>query len=143
EQALALAVTFGDPQAFARLRADVADPAADDAKRQAALAALLGAKDAQLVPVLHRLVADPRLAGAALRGLALYDDPATPGVILGAYATLGPAEKRDALATLAARPASAKALLDAIAAKKLPNGDVPAELVRQLGSLRDPEVERR
>ena len=39
--------------------------------------------------------------------VVIYDDPKTPGVILGVYASLPPAEKRDALATLASRAAGA------------------------------------
>src|SRR5205823_5441441 len=103
--------------------------------------ALLNALDPKLVPILFQLVSDPALAGAAIRGLAQYDDPATPEVILKAYATLGPAEKRDALATLAARPAYARALVAAVKAKRISVGDVQAAIVRQLRSLRDPALD--
>jgi putative membrane-bound dehydrogenase-like protein len=141
-QAQALAVVFGDKTAFAALRNVLADPKAATAARQAALTSLVDARDAELVPVLHALVSEPALRGAALRGLAAFDDPKTPGVILGAYGSFTLAEKRDALATLAARPASAKALMAAVAAKTVPASDVSAETVRQLRNLGDKELDR-
>jgi putative membrane-bound dehydrogenase-like protein len=141
-QALALAVTFGDENAIAALRTVLADPQADAARRQQALSALLGARDQQLAGLLQRLVADPKMQAAAVRGLAAYDDPKTPAVLLAAYAGFTPAAKRDVLNTLAARPAYAKALLDAIGAKKVPASDVPAEIIRQLRNLGDKSLEK-
>ena len=88
------------------------------ARRQAALTALVAAKDAKLLPVLQKLIGDPAMRGAAIKALAGYDDPATPGLLLRVYASLNPAERRDVLNTLAARPGYAKALMDAVAAKK-------------------------
>jgi len=142
-QALALAVTFGDPKAFTELRRVVTAAGADPNARQQALAALLAARAPEMAPILHKLISEPALRGAALRGLASYDDPNTPAVILTAYATFTSEEKRDALNTLAARPRYAKALLDAVAAKKLAHGEVSADIVRQLGNLQDKEIDQR
>ncbi len=142
-QALALAVTFGDSRAFDRLRELLADAKTDPALRQHALVALLDGKDRLLLPVLQRLVHDPVLRGAALRGLAAYDDLQTPEIILSAYPGLPPAEKRDALGTLAARPVFARALLDAVANKKLAAGEVSADLIRQLRNLKDRQLDTR
>ena len=141
-QAQALAVVFGDKTAFAALRKVLADPKADATTRQAALASLVEARDAELVPVLHALVGEPALRAAALRGLAAFDDPKTADVVLAGYGSFSLAEKRDALATLAARPGSAKALMAAVAAKKIPPSDVSAETVRQLRNLGDKELDR-
>jgi putative membrane-bound dehydrogenase-like protein len=136
-QAMALAVIFGDPKAFAELRRLVSDPSADAHARQEALAALLDARDPELAPVLHQLLGEKPLRSAALRGLASYDDPKTPQVIVQAFSSFSPEEKRDALGTLASRIAYGKALMEAIAAKKIPASDVPAEIVRQLRNLHD------
>src|SRR5207249_8486274 len=122
-QAQALAVVFGDKSAFAALRKTLADPTAAAATRQAAITSLVDARDPEVVPVLQALIGDAALRGAALRALAAFDDPKTPGVILAAYGSFAPAEKRDALATLAARPASAKAMMAAVAAKQVPASD--------------------
>jgi putative membrane-bound dehydrogenase-like protein len=134
-QALSLAVTFGDANAVSKMKQLSADPSADPALRKRALASLLGAKTPDLSGLLQKLVADPALREPALRGLAAYDDPATPKVILGSYRGLSPAAKRDALATLCSRPAYAEALLNAISKKAVPATDLSADLVRQVRNL--------
>lgn len=138
-----LSVTFGDVAAFDTLRKTLADSKADLAPRQAALASLAGAKDAQLPAVLHALVAEESLRGPALRALALYDHPQTPDVILKGYAGFSPEAKRDALSTLAGRAAYALPLMAAIEAKSIPATDLSADLVRQLHNLKSPEIESR
>jgi putative heme-binding domain-containing protein len=142
-QAQALAVTFGDPSAFAELRSVLTDAAADVGRRQAALGSLAGARDPQLVPVLHKLIGDAALRGAAIRALAGFDDAATPKLVIEAYPSLTTTERRDALNTLAARPGYAKAMLDAVAAKSIPVADVSADVVRNLRNLRDADLNRR
>jgi len=141
-QAQALAVVFGDKSAFAALRTVVADAKADAGARTSALTSLVDARDAELVPVLHTLVKDAALRGAAIRGLAAFDDEKTPAVVLAGYAAYTPAEKRDALATLSARTPYGKALMAAVADKRVPVADVTAETVRQLRNLQDADVDR-
>jgi putative membrane-bound dehydrogenase-like protein len=142
-QALALAVAFGDPQALTELRRVLADSAVTVNRRAAALTALVGAKDSQLVAVLQSLLGDSAMRGAAIKALAGYDDLATPDLLVKAYANLTAAERRDALNTLAARPAYAKALLNAVASKLVPAGDISADIVRNLRNLRDADLTRR
>jgi putative membrane-bound dehydrogenase-like protein len=137
-----LATTFGDARAFAELR-KVAETGQVLQRRQEALESLLAARDPQLPPLLQRLVSDADLRGQAIRGLASYDDPKTPEILLAAYSNLKPAEKRDALATLAARASYGRALIEAVAAKKLTAADVPAETVRQLRNLNDAELTKK
>ncbi len=134
---LALAVVFGDAAAFETMRKMLADPARAMTERQAALDALMSAKDAKLPGILHNLLADPQLRPAAIRGLASFDDTNTPAAILAVYGMLSAAEKRDAVATLASRAAFADKLLDAVAAKKIPTADIPAEAIRQLRGFGD------
>ena len=143
DQADALAVTFGDPRAFEALRKLVANRAGDSLRRQKALTALLAARDPALPPVLQELVADSTLRGQAIRGLASYADAGTPKTILSAYGELSPAERRDALVTLASRPSYGKALLDALVAKNIDAKDVTADLVRQLRTLKDKDLDKR
>ena len=100
---MALAVTFGDTAAIAAMRKTLADKQAPLENRQNALATLLKVRDAGLAPTLQSLVGDPALRSAALRGLASYDDPRTPSVIVEAYLHFNSGEKRDALATLGSR----------------------------------------
>ena len=138
--AQALAVTFGDPEALANMRALLADKSQDLAARQKALESLLAAKDEKLAPTLQQLLDEAALRGPVLRGLAAYDDAKTPAAIFALYSQLRKVEKRHAFNTLAARSASANALLDAIAAKQIATGDVSADVIRQLRNLKDKAI---
>lgn len=93
--------------------------------------------------MLVKLVAEPAMRAAAIRGLAAYDEPKAAAALLIAYPSLSVAEKRDAVATLASRPSYAAVLLDAIGAKAIPAADVPAETVRQLRNLNDAALTKR
>ncbi|AMV28529.1 hypothetical protein VT84_29255 [Gemmata sp. SH-PL17] len=143
QQSLGLAVVFGDKNALGTLRKVLTDARADSAARLAALTALVDAKDAETAPLLQAALADKNLRTAALRGLAAFDDAKTPAAILAQYANFNLAEKRDAVATLAARAGFAKELMNAIADKKIPATDVPAEIVRQLRGYQDAAIDKR
>ncbi|QOV92458.1 DUF1080 domain-containing protein [Humisphaera borealis] len=134
EQVRALSVIFGSKTAMADMRKVMLDRAAKPADRLAALDALVTAKDADLAPNLFLLLDDPAVRAAAIRALANYDDAKTPAAILGKYAELPPAEKKDALATLASRPSYAVLLLEAVD-KQVPRGDFTADLLRQLRTM--------
>ncbi|WZP00841.1 c-type cytochrome [Isosphaeraceae bacterium EP7] len=139
-RATALGLTFGDTAASAFLRSVLVDASALPARRVEALDALVGARDPELPAALRRLIADKALRRNALRGLAAYDDPATPAAILSAYAALDLDARRDALNTLAARVSTARALLEAVAAGRVPSADVSPDLVRQLRNHKDAQV---
>ncbi|MBP3960094.1 DUF1080 domain-containing protein [Gemmata sp. G18] len=142
QQSLGLAAVFGDKGALVTLRKVLSDAKADAAARLAALAVLVDAKDAETAPLLQSALADRNLRTAALRGLAAFDDAKTPGAILAQYASFTLAEKRDAVTTLAARAGFAKELMNAIAEKKIPATDVPAETVRQLRGYQDAAIDK-
>jgi len=59
---------------------------------------------------------------------------------LNAYPSFTTREKRDAVSTLASKPAFAMALLDAIDIKSIPAADVPAETIRLLRSFKDDKL---
>ncbi|MFO0881756.1 MAG: PVC-type heme-binding CxxCH protein [Gemmataceae bacterium] len=143
DAATTLAVRFGDAQAFTALRGIVADGKAPLEARREALAALTENADGGLPPLLHQLVGQAELRAEAIRALASFDDPKTPQVLLGVYGSLDPAGRRAVVNTLAARAGYARALLDAIGAKKIPANDLSAEVVRQLRNLNDASLEKR
>src|SRR5690606_5140753 len=95
----------------------------------------------ELAATLKGLVSDPDLRGAAIRGLAAYEDDEAPGVLLNAYKGLNASERRDVLNTLAARAKSARALLEAIGPDGVPSTDLTADVIRQLRSHRDKGVD--
>jgi putative membrane-bound dehydrogenase-like protein len=138
-----LAVTFGDPKALGELRGVLANRAAGAQRRIEALDTLLNARDPELVAVLQNLLDEPELRSRAIKALAQYADAKTPGLLIDRYSKLGPAEKRDILGVLVSRTPYAAKLLDAIAEKKIPSTDVPAEVVRQLRGLNDAQLTAR
>jgi putative membrane-bound dehydrogenase-like protein len=143
EKALQLSVIFGDPQALAALRQTADDPKADATARRNALKTLIEKRPADLLPLLRKLIGDRAVCGLALRGLASYSDPQTPPLILEHYTAFSAAEKADAIATLASRPAYALALLDAMEKGRVPRRDLSAFTVRQLLAFKDKELTER
>ena len=135
-----LAVTFGDVRILNRYREILQDPLFALPSRLTALEGLLSAKAKELAPTLQKILKEPALRAPALRALASYDDAGTPSAILGYWKELKNDEKRDALATLASRPAYAKALLAAIGKGEIKANEVSTDLVRIMRNLPDPTV---
>lgn len=142
-EAVTLALTFGDERAIERRRGELADTKLPPAARLAALESLLRIHADDLAPAMHGLLGEPALAGAALRGLAAYDDPRTAQAVLAVYEGLPLEERRAALATLASRATYADALLGALEDKRIASADVSADMVRQLRNLKESELEKR
>jgi putative membrane-bound dehydrogenase-like protein len=140
EKVLQLSVLFGDPLALAALRKTAADPKGDATARRTALQTLIEKQPPDLLPLLRSLLTDRALRSLALRGLASYSDAGTPPLILEHYAALTDAEKADAIATLASRPAYAFALLDAMEKGRVPRRDLSAFTVRQLLAFKDKKL---
>jgi putative heme-binding domain-containing protein len=141
EETVALAVTFGDEDARAQLRQLAQQGESPAAARREAIECLLSAGDRELAPVLHKLLGAAAMRDLALRGLAQYDSPETPRIVLETYKQLTPDEKRLAIATLCSRPAYGLELLRAIQAKRVAATDLSADMVRQLQNLRSDEVD--
>jgi putative membrane-bound dehydrogenase-like protein len=142
EKVLLLSVLFGDQNAVMALRAIVGNAKADEAARRAALQTLVEAKAADL-PLLRGLLADRTLRGPAVRALAGFNDATVPGLILKQYGSFTDAEKADAVATLASRPAYALALLDAMEKGQVDRRDLSAFTARQLLAVNDKALTER
>ncbi len=142
DRAARLALQFGDPRAVAGLVAVMGDARTPAAARVAALQALAEKRTPDLAPRLLSLLDQPDLRGPALRALAAYDDPAAPAAILARYPGFEPGDRADAVATLAARPASARALLEAVRSGVVPRREIGATTARQLLALGDPGIAR-
>lgn len=132
-----LGLLFGSPAATASLRAAALDPGRPATERQSALDALIAAHTADLGPSLIKLIGDPVVRGAALRGLAAYQEPETAAIVLAAYSTFDAGQRRDALNTLASRAVYARPLVAAVGDGLVPKSELTADLVRQLRALRD------
>lgn len=131
-QADQVAVALGDRRIFPKLRQLLLDPAEEVTKRQQVMEMLIRGRDQEAAPVLQTVVTVPALRGTAIRALAAYDDPRTPGVLLKSYGSLNISERRDAVNTLVSRPSYALALLDAVKNNQVPRTDIHAYNIRQL-----------
>jgi putative heme-binding domain-containing protein len=140
-QVQSLSLTFGSPGAVTALKKTLMDKSAQLSARRTAYESLMSAKDPDMAPLLQNLLTDPDMQGSSLRGLAAYDDSKTPSAILDVYKSLNDAHKRDALNTLASRVAFAKPLLVAVGSDAVSKKDLTAEIVRQLRSLKDPQLD--
>jgi len=135
-----LGLLFNDARAAVSLNKVLVDAKVAPERRSAALQALIVRRDAELLPVLLKLLGDPQVSGPVLRSLAAYDDARVPTAILALYPGLKAEARQDALATLASRPAYALALLEAVAKKVVPRSDISVFTARQLQDLRHPQV---
>ncbi len=142
DQTSNLAALFGDAEAQRTLRTVLADRKAPLARRERALETLVHIKDEAAVPLLQSLIQDSGLAYQAIRGLAKFDAPDTPALLIGRYQKLRPKERRAAVQTLSGRAVSALALLKAVVAKRLPKTVLDATTRRKIGKLEDANVDQ-
>ncbi len=143
DEALRLALVFDDPVALTTLRSQAADNSLSSDERNRAIDALAGRRPDQLAPLLLKLVHDPAVCQAALRGLAQYDLSGTASEIIVSYESMDRGSRQQALQTLASRAAWAVALLDAVQANQVDRRDLTAYTARQIQSLNDPLLTRR
>ena len=127
--AFSLAVVFGDARAFKHMREELASTKTDLPSRQAALTALLDARDKELCA---RPAPARRRKGAARRrhpcagGLRRSKNAGSDSGRFRLSHRRGKARRPEHAGR--ARPAYGKALMDAVAAKKVAANDVPADV---------------
>jgi putative membrane-bound dehydrogenase-like protein len=138
-----LALIFGDPTALAQLRRTVANPRAQTTTRSNALKSLIQKKIPSLPSLLFALLADHNLQREAIRGLASFNDDATPERLLASYPSASVAARTDILQTLASRKSWAARLIDALEDDTIPRRDVSSYTARQIVSLNDAPLRTR
>ena len=141
--AIELALVFGDTRALQSLRSLAIDEKATAPDRQRAVRSLIAKKATGVGKLLTELVDDAALQSEVIRGLAEFDEAATPDLMLGLYGKLNSATKQDVLQTLASRVTWATKLMEAIEADRVPRKDVTAFTARQLLSLNDAALSAR
>lgn len=129
---------FGDGRALDEIRNLALDAKANPAAREAALKSLIDARPPDLRAVCEKLLADRSLAAPAIRGLALFDDPAIAQRLIRDYKKFAPADRAAAIDALVSRPAFAKVLLDNIGSKgAIATADITPYQARQIRNLND------
>src|SRR5579883_668407 len=138
-----LDVLFGDGRALDEVRRLALNEKADLDVRKRALQTLIESRPPDLRPICERLVRVRFLNAVAVRGLALFDDPAIGESLAQGYRAFHPSERSAAMETLVSRPVFARALLDQIAAGKISRADLTPFHARQILSLGDAALSRR
>jgi len=81
-EVLRLGLVFGEGAALDELQTAALDTKRTAADRVQALESLIQTRRPELVVILQKAINDPVLRHTAIKGLAAYDDPQTPGLIL-------------------------------------------------------------
>ena len=138
-----LNVLFGDGRALDDVTKLALDGKADIETRRAALSTLIESRPPELRSICERLLKVRFLNTTAVRGLSLFDEPAIGKTLAASYRDFHPSERSAVIDTLSSRPAFARALLDQVAAGKIPRGDVTPFHVRQIRSIGDDALRTR
>ncbi len=132
-----LSLVFGSGRAAEELIVIVKDAEGDANARRSALASLTRSAKPELLPVIRGLVNDKVLGTAARSALAAYDDPNIPKALLQPWPERSQEMQAATIATLSSRPAYAKALLEAVKAKKVTAAAISPFQARQIRNLND------
>jgi len=143
DRARDLGALFGDGRALDEVRRVALDKNADIGARKVALQTLDDARPPELRKICEQLLGERYLNAVAIRGLAQEDDPVLGAKMVAAYRSFTPGDRPQVITALVSRPAWARALLDAVAAGKIPRTDIAAFHARQILNLNDPALTAR
>jgi putative heme-binding domain-containing protein len=143
EKVRVLDVALGSAGALESARRVALDTGAAAPARRAALQSLLDARAPDLRQIAEQLVNTPSVNAVAATALATFDDPAIATMLIGAYPQFDAADRPKLLSALTSRPAFASALLEAVAAGRLPHTAISAVDAQQMRNLNDATVTRR
>jgi putative membrane-bound dehydrogenase-like protein len=132
-----LSALFGDGRALDEVKRIALDKSAPLEARKAALRTLIDNRPDDLRAICEQLIGERWVNSMAARGLVLFDDPAIGAKLAKNYKSFHSSERKTLIDALVSRPAFAKALLDEIAAGKIPREDISAFYARQIRSLND------
>jgi putative membrane-bound dehydrogenase-like protein len=127
-----VAQQFGDTETVRRNLATVTSDRAPAADRKRALQLLAAQRRPQLADALPAMLDSPALRLDAIRAVAAYDSDRLGRLLIDRYPTFSPAERTEALQTLASRQRYGRMLTEALSRNVVPRSDIPAALPRQL-----------
>ncbi len=132
-----LSVVFGSGRASDELVVIVKNVEGDANARLNAFKSLTRTAKPELLPVIRGLINDKVLGTVSRSALAAYDDPNIPKAMLSPWPVRSEEQQAATVATLTSRSSYAKALLEAIKAKKIPATVISPFQARQIRSLGD------
>src|SRR5262249_36125852 len=137
QQLRELNVLFGDGRVLDEVKRLALDEKADLDMRKAALRTLIESRPSDLRSICERLARVRFLNVVAVRGLALFDDAEIGKSLARNYRAFHPTDRSAVFDVLVSRPSFARALLEQIAAGRIPRSDLTAFHARQIQSLGD------
>lgn len=138
-----LSVVFGDGRALGDLRHILADPMADPLARRNALRTMLDSKTDNLAPLLKQLLSEEAIRTDVAIGLLELGDPDAPALAVSRYQSAVASQRALLLGALVTRSAGATAVLQALAAGRIPRADLTPFHARQIASLEDVTLTKR
>ena len=138
-----LSALFGDGRALDELTRLALDRNGELAFRRAALQTLIAQRPPDLREICEQLLEVKFLNSAAVRGLALFDDPAIGEKLAESYLKFHPSERPAVIETLSSRPSFARPLLEEMAAGRIPREDLTPFHARQVRSFQDAALTHR
>ena len=130
-----LEVVFGNGRALEELRALALDPKADLESRKRALATWMETNPPDLQAVCGPLLTVRSLNAVAAEGLVRSDSPETGKKITAQFSSFYPIDRPGVVRSLASRPGTGLALLEAVASGKIPRDLVTPAVARQLATV--------
>jgi putative heme-binding domain-containing protein len=141
--AVELGSVFGDGRAVDALKATARNRDSDPAARRSALSAIVEAHPEGLGELLKELAEERDLWTESLLGLIRIGDPAAPGLIGAKLRWMQPPDRARVVAAAASRVATAKAVVEAVADRRIAAADISPAVARQIASLGDESLSRR
>jgi putative membrane-bound dehydrogenase-like protein len=132
-----LSVVFGDGRALQEIKQIVGNDKEEIGLRRSSLEALVSQGNEDVREICLPLLSDARLNGAAVVGLARYDDPAIAREIIRAYRRFRAPERPKVIAVLTSRRAFVDELLNAVEVESIPVADLTPFDARQIRSMND------
>lgn len=144
-QAALLATAWKDASGVAVVRNVLLSSNQSDARRLAALDALISAGDTAVLDVVNTMLAETRGAtgtfqGGVLASLGKLDDPRVSQIVLGQYRGLREEAQPKAIELLTERPAWTRQLLAAIGKKEISPDALNVNQVRKLLASKDADL---
>ncbi len=127
-----LSILFGDGRALDDVKKIALDDQTDLPTREAALKTLIDARPADLRAACESLLEVRGLNVTAVRGLALFDDPAIGQRLVKDYRKFSTADRPAVLDTLVSRPVWAAAMLESVGKNQIARSEVSAFHARQI-----------
>lgn len=141
--AVELGSVFGDGRAIDALKATARNRDSDPAARRSALSAIVEARPEGLGELLKELAEERDLWAESLLGLIRIGDPAAPGLVGGKLRWMQTPDRARVVAAAASRVATAKAVVEAVADRRIAAADISPAVARQIVSLGDESLSRR